>query len=502
MLKGLAVVTAQEMARIERLACDDGASEQRFMDNAGLSIAEITEDFAEEELLPRKVSLIAGKGNNGGDAFAAGLALLDKGFSVSAWHIYPPHACTPLCQQMRKRFEKKGGIVHALSNENAFNYRPEGIILDGLVGTGFKGKAEGILARTIERTNSANLPIIAIDIPSGLNGTSGTVDSVAIRAKKTIYLELPKIGFFIQEGWDHVGQLLRGSFGLDEKYCKGAQPSAYLLDTNTLGQLLPPIKRTRHKYDAGYVLGFAGSKNMPGAAILSSFSTLLAGAGIVRLFHPKDMNAELSAAPYEIIKEEWDGKSLTQIKKESARAKAQFIGPGMGRTKMAQSAIKTLLKHSTLPTVLDADALFFLAHNPACTLPSQCILTPHHGEMHRLLSSFSTKSADPIQAYVNHKKATLVLKGAPTFVFHDKAIPIIIAHGDPGMATAGSGDVLTGIIAAMLAQGLEPQIAACVAVSLHGIAGEIAASHLTSYCVTASKLMDFLPDAFSTCVIA
>jgi NAD(P)H-hydrate epimerase len=402
---------------------------------------------------------------------------------------------------MRQRFQKKGGIVHDTHEEKLLHFQPEGVILDGLVGTGFKGKAEGILARTIERLNLTHLPLIAIDIPSGLNGTSGVVESVAIQATLTIYLELPKIGFFIQDGWDHVGQLIKASFGLDEKYRKRARPAAYLFDTDTIGHLLPPIRRTRHKYEAGYVLGFAGSKAMPGAAILSSFSTLISGAGIIRLFHPKDMNAELSAAPYELIKEEWDGKSLNRIQDEIARAKSLFIGPGMGRTKTAENAIKTLLKHSTLPTVIDADALYFLAQNPQWTVPPQSILTPHHGEMHKLLSSFATKSNDPIQAYVNHKKATLVLKGAPTFIFHENEIPIIVARGDPGMATAGSGDVLTGMLAAMLAQGLEPQTAACVAVALHGIAGEIAAAHLTSHCVTASKIMEFLPDAFSACVI-
>jgi ADP-dependent NAD(P)H-hydrate dehydratase / NAD(P)H-hydrate epimerase len=501
MLEGLPVVTAQEMTRVENIAYADGASEQHFMENAGDSIAEITEDFVESHQLQRKVSLIAGKGNNGGDAFASGLSLLDKGFSVSAWHIYPPDVCSPLCQQMLKRFQKKGGTVHPVDEERPFIFHPDGVILDGLVGTGFKGKAEGILAKAIEHINRSHLPVLAIDIPSGVNGATGAVESVAIHATQTIYLEFPKLGFFLKEGWNHVGQLVRGTFGLEEKYRQKAKPSAYLFDTNTLGNLLPPIKRNRHKYEAGYVLGFAGSKSMPGAALLSSFSALMSGAGIVRLFHPKNMDAELSAAPYELIKEQWDGKALQRIKMESERAKALFVGPGMGRTKATELAVKTLLANSMLPMVLDADALYFLAQNPQWVLPDSSILTPHHGEMHTLLATFNTKSSDPIQAYVNHKQATVVLKGAPTFIYHPKTAPLIVARGDPGMATAGSGDVLTGMIAAMLAQGLEPQAAACAAVSLHAIAGEIAADSFTSYSVTASKIMECIPDAFSTCII-
>lgn len=501
MLKGIAVVTAQEMARIEHVACAEGASEQRFMENAGASIAAITEEFIEENHLPRKVSLIAGKGNNGGDAFASGLALLDKGFSVTAWHIFPSDSCSTLCQQMRKRFEKKGGKVHSITQERTFNFRPEGVILDGLVGTGFKGKAEGILALAIDRVNDAHLPVLAIDIPSGVNGTSGAVESVAIRATATIYLEFPKIGFFIKQGWDHAGKLVKGSFGLGEKYLESVKPTAYLFPTETLSALLPPIKRTRHKYEAGYVLGIAGCKEMPGAALLSSYSSLLAGAGIVRLFHPKNMNAELSAAPFELIKEEWDGKSLKRIQEESKRAKSLFIGPGMGRSKNAESSIKAILRNNTLPAVIDADALYFLSQHPKTNPSPNSILTPHRGEMSLLLSSFFTKATDPIQAYVNQKKTTLVLKGAPTFIFHENAVPIIVGRGDPGMATAGAGDVLTGMIAAMLAQGLPPQTAACVGVALHAIAGEIAASHLTSYCVTASKIMECIPDAFSEAVL-
>lgn len=500
MLQGLAVVTAQEMARIESSACAKSASEQRFMENAGLSIATMVEKFVAENQLSKKISIIAGKGNNGGDAFASGIHLLDKGFSVSAWHIYPPSTCSPLCQHMRQRFQKKGGAIHDVFHENAFHFHPEGVILDGLVGTGFKGKAAGILALAIDAINHAHLPILAIDIPSGLNGTSGIVESIAIHATQTLYLELPKIGFFIQDGWDHVGILVRARFGLDENAIQQAQPVAYLFDADHLGQWLPPIKRTRHKYEAGYVLGCAGSKEMPGAALLSSYSALCAGAGIVRLFHPKNMQAELAAAPYELIKEEWDGKSLRRIAIESKRAQALFIGPGMGRTKSVNNMIKMLIEHSTLPTVLDADALYFLAHHPHIRLPSQSILTPHHGEMHQLLASFTTKAADPIQAYADHKRATIVLKGAPTFIFHENAYPIIIARGDPGMATAGSGDVLTGMIAAMLAQGLAPQKAACLATSLHAMAGEIAAAHLTSYCVTASAIMECIPDAFASCI--
>src|ERR1700722_16783002 len=173
MLEAQKVITAQEMTRIERLAYAEGASEKHFMENAARSIAEITSNFIQDNHLEKKVSLLAGKGNNAGDAFATGALLLERGYSVTAWHFYPMQSCSPLCQLMCKRFQKKGGVVHSIKEENAFHFNLEGIILDGLVGTGFKGKAEGILAFAIESANHSKLPVIAIDIPSGVNGTTG-----------------------------------------------------------------------------------------------------------------------------------------------------------------------------------------------------------------------------------------------------------------------------------------------------------------------------------------
>jgi ADP-dependent NAD(P)H-hydrate dehydratase / NAD(P)H-hydrate epimerase len=496
MLKAVKVVTAAEMARIETLAYEDGFKQEQFMEQAGESVAKHVDEFIQEHALEKKVCFIAGKGNNAGDGFAALCFLLDKGYTVTAWHIFPPTVCSLLCQKMRERFQKKAGVIHTVSNTASIHF--EGVILEGLVGTGFKGKAEGILANTIESANHSGLPILSIDIPAGLNGSTGEVGSVAIHATKTIFLEFPKLGFFQNEGWNHVGKLVMGHFGLDKKYKAKANPCCYLFDTSSLSCLLPPLKRTRHKYEAGYVLAFAGSKQMPGAALLASQGALRAGCGIVRLFHPPHMEAELSFAPYELIKESWTTKSLIRLREESKRAKSMLIGPGMGRSSGAKQMIKQLLKETKLPTVIDADALYFLAENPSWKLPKEAILTPHHGEMQRLLSTFKGKSE--AQAFADAKGVTLVLKGAPTFIYHPQSLPLIIGHGDPGMATAGSGDVLTGILAAMLAQGLDTKSAACVSVALHAIAGEISADFLTSYCMTASDILHFLPMAFSRAI--
>lgn len=493
-LEGLKVVSGQEMARIEEIAYSEGVSEETFMENAGKAIAVAVEAFIQTNDLPKIVTLLAGKGNNGGDAYAAGAILMERGYKVTALRIYPLESCRPLCKKMHEKFRSSGGDIIAGQSSAV---HPEGIILDGLVGTGFRGRTEDVLACAIERANESGLPILAIDIPSGLNGTTGEVGLVAIHATETISLGLPKIGFFLKEGWDHVGILRNVSFGLQEKYIALAKPLGCLLNEQGISQQFPSIKRTRHKYEAGYVLAIAGSKGMSGAALLASYAALRSGAGIVRLFYPSDMGEELYGAPYELIRQEWDGKDIQFIDQEAKRAKSLLIGPGIGRTKNAKQMLQKILGHIDLPMVIDADALFFLAENPSWKIPLGSVLTPHKGEMNRLLSNKDGQShMELCQKYAEEKNVTVVLKGAPTFIFHPHTEPLISIHGDPGMATAGSGDVLTGMIASMMAQGLDARKAASLAVYLHGLSGEIAARNLTSYCMTASDLIDFLPDAF------
>jgi hydroxyethylthiazole kinase-like uncharacterized protein yjeF len=484
-MQGEKVVTAQEMARVEGLACAQGASESVFMENAGKAIAARVAARA----LDKVVTLLVGKGNNGGDAYAAGAKLLEMGFTVEAIHPFPLESCSPLCQEQGERFKRAGGKPCA-----EISFPKKGVILDGLVGTGFHGKAEGVLAQAIESANRSGLPILAIDIPSGLNGDTGAVESVAICAAETIYLELPKIGFFIGKGWDHVGELVSADFGLDKSFIAQAKASAYLLDESVLPTLLPPIKRSRHKYERGYVLALAGSPGMPGSALLSSFAALRAGAGIVRLFYPEEMEIEFAQAPPELIREPLGDEKRLFI--ESKRASAWLIGPGLGRSKEVGKLLKKLLQKMDLPCVLDADALFFLGEHLHWPMPKKALLTPHRREMKHMLFG-KEPTLDACQRFVSEKKCTLVLKGGPTFIFHPGIEPLVITRGDPGMATAGTGDVLAGILAALLAQKLDPYQAAVLGVSLHAHAGELAAKHLTSNCLVASDLITYLPEVYS-----
>lgn len=495
------VVTPEVMGSLEQEAYKEGASEQDFMEEAGSGVGLVVHEFADRFGLEHQVVLLCGKGNNAGDAYVAGIHLLHLDYHVHAYQLFPLSECSKLCQERAARFVNEGGLLTEVGYDDEIPYPLDGIIIDGIFGTGFKGSIEGPMKKRIEAANHSGLPIIAVDIPSGLSGETGKVSDISIQAAETAFLGLPKVGFFLNDGWEAVGKLRYVDFGLSEDYIEEAPSEFEMLSPIMMLPLLPPVKRTRNKYEAGYVIGIAGSPGMSGSAILASTSALRAGAGIVRFFYPDGMQQEIAAAPYELIKTPYTFPKIDELLSELERAKSIFIGPGIGKTAKARALIEKLTPQIKIPTVFDADALNLYAEEPF-ELPKQTIFTPHTGEMHRLLHlkrhlPVNAEFLERCQKYVEQKQITLVLKGGPTFIFKPSTPIHVCPLGDPGMATAGTGDILTGLIAALLAQGLKPHDAACLGVYIHGVAGEQAALEFTSYCMIASDLFDFFPTAFS-----
>lgn len=496
------VVSAKTMAAIEAKAYEQGCLDRDFMEQAGKGVAERTAEFILHNQLPQRVLLLCGKGNNGGDAFVAGCYLIDWGYVVHAIQLDSFDHCSSLCQLNHQRFLAQGGTIHSQKDIDFTHYS---VILDGLFGTGFKGQVKEPYASLIENANQSHIPILAIDIPSGLDGSTGSVQGSVIHAKATLFLELPKTGFFLRDGWNVVGQLLPVSFGLPPSIIEIAQTDLILSTLPQMSTLLPPIQRNRHKYQAGYVIGLAGSPGMPGAALLSSLAALRGGSGMVRLLHPDGMQAELAASPYELIKLPFQWEEKDKVLETLQKAKATFIGPGLGRTIERKALLHAVMPALEKPCVIDADALSLYAEG-AFTLPKQAVLTPHTGEMQRLLHrekplEINEETLQICQRYAEEKQMTLVLKGAPTFIFHPGEPIRVNGTGDPGMATAGSGDVLTGFIASLLSQGLSCHQAATLGVFLHGLSGEYAAQAKTSYSVIASDLIAHLSDAYAACLI-
>ena len=493
------IVTPKEMARVEALAYAEGASEKNFMEMAGIGVAAITLDYIQKHGLSKNFLLLCGKGNNSGDAYAAGVKLLQEGYKGSALQIVPLEDATHLCKENAKRFTDHGGILDNIEKCNPTYFKSFDIILDGIFGTGFHGPVLEPYRTAIQMANESKKPIIAIDIPSGLNGETGKVEQIAIQATETAFLALPKQGFFLEDGWNYVGRLRQVDFGIPSKYLDQASSQMKMTCEKEIQALLPPIVRKRHKYQRGYVIGLSGSPGMPGAAMLSSYAALRGGAGIVRLLHPEGMQTELAPSPYELIRQSYP-KGDNEIDEIMNRASATYVGPGLGRSKEVSVLLRSLLPKLIKPCVIDADALYFLSIEET-TLPKYSLLTPHRGEMLRLLKLTSPPKSDLewislCQEYVNKHGVVLILKGGPSFIFQPESEVTINPSGDPGMATAGSGDVLTGFLASLLAQGLTLYHAAVLGVYLHGLAGEFAAEEKSSYGMIASDILEKIPNAY------
>lgn len=505
----LKVLSSKEMLRVEKMSFSENkGQEELFMEAAGKGVASLVLDFSKESLKKSpSIVLLCAKGNNTGDAYVAGRYLLKAGYKVEALELFPLKALSPLAQKQCKAFEDQGGKRIAFKREE-YTFPEEAIILDGLLGTGFRGEVKSPILELIEASNLSDHLIFSIDIPSGLDGTTGFAkEGAVICATHTIALEFAKSGFFLDQAWNFVGNLHLVSFGLEERYRKEAQATFLKMEDREIFRELPPLKRTRHKYERGSLCVFAGSPGMSGAACLTAHASLRAGAGLVRLFHPESIKEELVKAPVELIKHAYKEKitktfwtvHLNQLKK----SRAFVLGPGMGTDANSVAVLKKVLSESPGPFVLDADALNILAKE-SLAIPSHSILTPHHGEMCRLLelselSGSQTVNLDFLkkcQDFVDKHSIVLILKGAPTFILQKSKVPYVYTGGDPGMATAGSGDVLSGILGALLAQGLRLEKAAMLGVLLHGLAGRKAAEEKTSYAMIASDLIEYLPEAY------
>jgi NAD(P)H-hydrate epimerase len=501
-IEGQKVISAEAMKTAEQKSIEAGADDEAYMKQAAAEIAREVELCREKLFREKQLAILVGKGNNGGDALAAACHLLDQGYKITAFLAVARQETSNLSKKFSDIFCEKGGDVRELQQDQTLDFFSSGMILDGLFGTGFSGEAKDTFAVLIKAANDSKIPIISIDIPSGLSGNDGKVEGPCIQAYQTIYLGLPKTGFFFGDGFNYIGNLIKAEFGIEDRFLREVQGVGCLLHEMNVKKLAPKVVRNRHKYQAGYVLTVGGSRGMGGAPVMAAHGALKAGAGMSRLFSPEGMKMDLINCPVEIIKTPYNPGEAAPILEEAERAKVAVLGPGLGRTKEAFKILDMLLKELKLPCVLDADALFFLAKNPKRQFSQPTVLTPHRQEMMRLFGQKKPLADRELiqrcQEYCEEKRCSLVLKGAPSWIFHPKTTPLISIYGSPGMATAGSGDVLAGILGGIIAQGLELREAAAFSVFLHGLAGKIAANNKTPYCMTATDILHFLPNAFAS----
>ena len=419
----------------------------------------------------RDLTVMAGAGNNGGDGYVVARLAHAEGLSVRVLQLADPARLSGDAARAFAAYRDGGGRFEPYGSLPA---RP-GVIVDALLGTGLERPVEGPWAQAVEAVNRARFPVLAIDIPSGLHADTGAIRGAAVRAEATLSFIGLKQGLFTGAGPDCCGRIHFSALGIPAVVYSSEVLSARRIDWRQQASALAPRRRAAHKGDFGHVLVIGGAAGMSGAVRLAGEGALRAGAGLVTVATHPDHAALLNLTRPELMVAGVSGAS--DLDPLIERADVIAIGPGLGRGPWGQGLWERI-RGLERPLVVDADALNLLAQSPMRR--DDWVLTPHPAEAARLLGCTTAEvQGDRFEAGRRLQSSlggVVVLKGAGTLVQGPShRPPAVCSDGNPGMATAGSGDVLTGVIAALLAQGLEAEEAACAGVCLHAAAGDRAA---------------------------
>lgn len=420
----------------------------------------------------RRIVVACGGGNNGGDGFVLARLALQAGFDVRVVLPEGVEPRTPLALRAAADYAAAGGTSKGFP---CALYEAD-VLVDALLGIGLASAPRTSLAALVEALDAAQAPVFALDVPSGIDADRGSAPGVALRAECTLQFIVHHAGLRTGTALDHVGELLLDTLQVDAAdYAEHASPCARLLDASALGQWLPPRLRDSHKGRSGHVLCVGGDHGGGGAVLLAVEAALRSGAGLASAAtREAHVTALLARRPEAMVHAVEDADALVPL---LGRASVIACGPGLGRSSWWGAPLYRKVLESALPRVLDADALNLLAEAPV--QPGDAILTPHPGEAARLLgSSIAEVQADrhaAASALAQRYQCVVVLKGAGSIIAAPGELPCVLDAGNPGMATGGMGDLLTGTIAAMRAQGLDAFQAACAGALLHGLAGDAAA---------------------------
>ena len=445
-----------------------------LMERAGRSaFALLIETWQEAD----KLQVICGTGNNGGDGWVVARLAREAGWQVAVELIGDKNRIEGDAQRALQAYEASGGAFNARVADQPVPELDADILVDALCGTGATGPLRAGHIAWVEAMNSSGIPIVAMDVPTGLNADTGQPEPVATRAAVTVTFIAEKKGLVTGSAGDFVGRLRLEALDLPVSIPSSKAPAAQISHWPELIGHLPPRGVAHHKGLSGHVLVIGGNTGFSGAGILAAKAALRSGAGLVSLAtRPVTAQAAVTVQP-EIMAHTIDEEA--QLRSLLKGASCVVIGPGLGRDSWARMCLTAVLEH-TVVTVFDADALNLLASgDPECLRTRQHILTPHPGEAARLLGlSNAAVVSDRFQALlqlVERWQGICVLKGHGTMVGGPGQMTRVCPYGNPGMATAGMGDVLAGLLGSLLAQGVEPFTAAELAVSAHGIAGDRAA---------------------------
>lgn len=450
----------------------------------------------------RNWRIFCGTGNNGGDGLAIAGMLLSQGFQTEVFVAGEPETGSVDFLTNYHRLAD-GCITHISGTDFPFSPPPHGCIyVDALFGSGLNRPAEGIYAHTINYINQYSGSVVSVDLPSGLDADTGlpAKGAVAVMASLTLSLELPKLCMMLPESGDYCGDVEVVSIGLDQSFINGQQSPYSYIEAIDIELLLPFRKKFDHKGSFGHAILFAGSFGRMGAAVLSARACIRSGAGLTSVACPgSGLNILQTALPEAMTCPDKDERCLKTLP-ELAPYNALGFGPACGTLPETSSLLKLIIQEYAKPMVIDADGLNILAENKTwlAYLPKGSVLTPHVREFERLAgpSDSPFQRLEKAREFSRRYSVYLVLKGAHTAICCPDGSVMFNSTGNPGMATGGSGDVLTGIILAFLAQGMHPKQAAAAGVFVHGMAGDKATKKMSETALMASDIIEFLPETF------
>ncbi len=505
------VVTAKEMRELDRLTIQKyGVPSLTLMERAGEGVARaLLERFG--PAAKGGTLVVAGKGNNGGDGLVVARHLKKKRIPCEVVLLARKEELSHDAAENLRAYLKIKGRLFEVTRESLslLGERLKGkrLLVDAILGTGLKEEVRGLYAEAITVMNTSGLPVVAVDLPSGLDTDKGRPLGTAIKAEMTVTLGFPKLGQVVHPGLSYVGELAVAEIGIHPKAVEEVRPQTELLEEEDIGWLIPSREPDTHKGTYGHLLVMAGSRGKTGAAILACRAAMRVGSGLVTLAAPRSLNGIFAGSLVEVMtdplkdnsNEESEPLSDHEWRRLLDKKSALLFGPGIGVKDSARTALRWLLKNLELPWVIDADGLSILAEEAgrlrfAKTPP---VLTPHPGEMARLTGADTAAiNRDRIgvaRSFARDHRCHVVLKGARTLIATSDGRVFINPTGNPGMASGGMGDVLSGILAGLLTQGLEIADALKLGVFLHGFVADQAASARGEIGLIASDVIDGLP---------
>jgi NAD(P)H-hydrate epimerase len=509
------IATAQQMQELDRKTIQDiGIPGVVLMENAGRgTVYYIRKNFPD---LPKKTVLVlAGRGNNGGDGFVIARYLLNASIDVKVLLLCPLENVTGDAAINAEAYRHMGGALQEIPDRAAWQgasdqLKSADLVIDAILGTGLSSEVKGLFRKVIEDLNESTIPIVSVDLPSGIHADSGAVMGVAVRARLTCTFGLPKRGLLLFPGASCVGDLEIVDIGIPRTLIQTSGLKEFLLEESDIKGKFPGRDSDSHKGNYGHLFILAASPGKTGAAAMAAQAAMRVGAGLVTLGVPASLNPILEAKVTEVMTEPLPDSDTGLLGMDAWPTIKQLlpgknviaIGPGLSAKEKTVSLVQNILEQATVPLVIDADGLNAIAKAPDVLKKTRApvVLTPHPGEMARLMGTTSKE----IQRYrIEHARGfattydvIVILKGARTVIAEPDGTIYINPTGNPYMASGGMGDVLTGMIAGLLAQNFDPLFASQFSVYLHGLIADRIARARAKIGIMATDIILEIPKTF------